>query len=57
MSVKPWELKKGDKARHWEHVYTFIKMDGMYAQWENEEGQIAIGHNGSYELGEDGIYY
>lgn len=56
--MKAWELKKGDKARHWKEweLLTFNKMDWMYALWHTEKWKLKVGHTDKYELQEDGTY-
>jgi len=56
MPIKYYNLKYWDKAKHWEELLTFQKVDWMYAQWLDEEWKIRIGHSWEYEL-KDWIYY
>ena len=57
MRKKYYELLPGDKADHGDGgVLEFLKVDGMYAQWKNAQGECVIGNAWEYELGEDGIY-
>jgi hypothetical protein len=51
-----YDLKKWDKAMHWDELLTFRKMDWMYAQWENESWAIKLWHALNYEL-KEWIYY
>lgn len=34
-----WELNKGDKVRLGDQLYIFVKMDGMYGKWTDENGE------------------
>lgn len=54
---RAWELKKGDKASHWDWILIFNKMDWGYAQFINLSWEIEVGHADWYKLGEDWIYY
>lgn len=56
-TIQTWELKKGDKVRFDNEIYTFRKMDGMYGQWTNEKNEILIGNFPNLLLGDDGVYY
>ena len=43
--VDVWDLKKGDEVMTPDgSKLTFRKMDGMYAQWTQEDGEMAIGN-------------
>lgn len=56
--IKAWHLKKGDQAKHWIdwELLTFQKMDGMYAQWKNEKGEIKCWQSEFYTKNEEWIY-
>lgn len=54
--IKWYNLTKWDRVRHGDEIHTFNKIDGMYAQWHDENNKIRIGSYDSYELGEDWIY-
>lgn len=56
MTTKYYKLKKWDKAKHWDEILTFQKVDWMYAQWKDENWWVKIGHSYEYEL-KDWIYY
>lgn len=56
--MKAWELKRWDKWDTWiDGVYTFIKMDWAYAQWEDKEWNIKIGHNDNYLFNSQTLMY
>lgn len=53
---KQWELERGDKVKLSDgSELIFIKMDGMYAQWEQESGKVAIGNFAGFKKVND--YY
>lgn len=54
--MKFYELKAWDKAMHGDTIDTFIKMDWMYAHWQDGLGNMKIWHYAEYEL-KDWIYY
>ena len=56
MPVKYYNLKYWDKAKHWEEILTFNKIDWAYAQWTNDKWELVIWHDYEYEL-VDWIYY
>lgn len=56
MKVKYYNLQPWDQAKHGDELLTFVKIDGQYVQWRNENGEIRIGHAYEYEM-KDGIYY
>jgi len=56
MPMKYYNLKKWDKAKHWNEILTFQKIDWRYAQWLNEKWKIRIWHSWEYEK-KDWIYY
>lgn len=56
MKVKYYNLKKWDKAKHWDSILTFQKIDWMYAVWIDEEWQKIVWHSWEYEE-KDWIYY
>lgn len=54
--MKYYNLKKWDRAKHWDELLTFQKLDWMYAHFLNKNWQICIGHSYEYEK-QNGIYY
>lgn len=56
MTTKYYNLKKWDKANHWDEILTFQKIDWMYAHWENKKWELKIWHSLEYEM-KDWIYY
>ncbi len=53
--IKQWELPTGAKVKLKDGtVFTFKKMDGMYAHWE-VEGQLHIGNFQGFE--KEGDFY
>lgn len=54
--MKYYNLKKWDKAKHWEKILTFQKIDWMYAQWIDDKWNINIWNSIDYEM-KDWIYY
>lgn len=58
MIKKFYELSPWEKAKHWDEILTFIKIDGMYAHWENEKWKLKVGQSYEYENSvDDPIYY
>ena len=55
--VPYYKLNKWDKAKMGDKIYTFQKIDGMYAQWLNEEGKQTVGHNAYYTFNKEKWYY
>ena len=56
--INVWELNRGDKLRLGDNLYLFVKMDGAYAKWTNEDGTgwhtfntepLFLNDNGYYE--------
>ena len=54
--IKWYNLTKWDRAKHWDEILTFHRIDGAYAQWRDAEWMTRIGHSDEYVLGDDGIY-
>lgn len=54
--MKYYELKPWDKANHWWEILTFVKIDWMYAVWDDENWNMKVWHSFEYEL-KDWIYY
>jgi hypothetical protein len=54
-TYKQYELPNNSKVQLPDgEIVKFLKMDGMYAQWE-QKGKLAIGNFESFIL-EDGVY-
>lgn len=56
--IQVWNLKRWDQARHWEdwELVTFIKMDGTYAHWKDEDWKTKVWHTDYYVKWSDWIY-
>ena len=57
MIKKYYQLNKWEKAKHWDDVLTFQKIDWMYAHWKNEAWDLVVGHYDSYEYEPKLWYY
>lgn len=53
--LKQWELPNGAKIKLEGGIYTFLKMDGMYAQWKSPKGEFQIGNFDGFV--KEGKYY
>ena len=56
MKVKYYNLKKWDKAQHWNELLTFEKVDWMYAHFIDKDWNLRIWNSWEYEE-KNWIYY
>lgn len=55
-TLKWYELKKWDKARHGDEIHTFIRPDGCFAKWETHQWEMVTGQYDEYKMWDDWIY-
>ncbi len=55
-TLKQWELPNGARVHSKDgKEFIFLKMDGMYAHWKDENGEFSIGNFKEF-MKEDGYY-
>ena len=42
--MKTWDLKRGDVVVSGGREFTFDHMEGMYAHWADEKGEVVMGN-------------